>query len=41
LILQIMAGLSVIGFFANLLERPVAERFWLEEQPDTAMPAAR
>ena len=40
LILQIMAGLLVIGFFANLMVRPVAERFWMKEQPSTAMPAA-
>ena len=40
LILQIMAGFLVIGFFANLLVRPVAERFWMKEQPNTAMQAA-
>jgi hypothetical protein len=40
LILQIMAGLLVIGFFANLLVRPVAERFWMKEQPNTAMHAS-
>jgi hypothetical protein len=28
-----MAGLLVIGFFANLLVRPVSERFWMKEQP--------
>jgi MFS family permease len=39
LILDIMAGLLVIGFFANLLVRPVAERFWLKEQPINATPA--
>jgi hypothetical protein len=33
LILHIMAGLLVIGFFANLLVRPVSERFWMKEQP--------
>jgi MFS family permease len=30
-ILHIMAGLLVVGFFANLLVRPVAERFWLKD----------
>jgi MFS family permease len=40
LILHIMAGLLVIGFFANLLVRPVAARFWMKEQPTGAMPAA-
>ena len=32
--------LLVIGFFANLLVSPVAERFWMKEQPITAMHAA-
>jgi MFS family permease len=40
LILHIMAGLLVVGFFANLLVRPVAERFWMKKQPVGAMPAA-
>jgi MFS family permease len=40
LILDIMAGLLVIGIFANLMVRPVAERFWMKEQPNTAMRAA-
>jgi MFS family permease len=31
LILHIMSGLLVIGFIANLLVRPVAERFWMKE----------
>ncbi len=31
LILHIMAGLLVAGFFANLLVRPVAERFWMKD----------
>ncbi|MBW4038857.1 MAG: OFA family MFS transporter [Acidobacteria bacterium] len=31
LILHIMAGLLVLGFFANLLVRPVAARFWMAE----------
>ena len=32
LILHIMAGLLVVGFLANLLVRPVAERFWLKDE---------
>lgn len=32
-VLHIMVGLLVVGFFANLLVRPVAERFWLKETP--------
>jgi hypothetical protein len=39
LILHIMAGLQVIGFFANLLVRPVAKRFWMKEQPIGVTPA--
>jgi MFS family permease len=31
LILHIMSGLLVLGFIANLLVRPVAERFWMKE----------
>jgi MFS family permease len=31
LILHIMAGLLVLGFIANLLVRPVSERFWMKE----------
>ncbi len=30
-ILHIMAGLLVIGFVANLLVRPVAEKFWMRD----------
>jgi MFS family permease len=33
LILHIMSGLLVIGFLANLMVRPVAQRFWMKEQP--------
>jgi MFS family permease len=40
LILHIMAGLLVIGFLANLMVRPVAERFWLKDQPAGAVPAS-
>jgi hypothetical protein len=38
-VLHIMAGLLVVGFFANLLVRPVAERFWMKEAaPEPAVP---
>ena len=40
LILHIMAALLVIGFVANLLIRPVAEKFWLREQPEFATTGA-
>jgi MFS family permease len=30
LVLHIMAGLMVVGFVANLLVRPVAQKYWLE-----------
>ncbi len=33
LILHIMSGLLVVGFIANLLVRPVSERFWLKDAP--------
>lgn len=39
LILDIMAGLLVIGFAANLMVRPVAERFWMKERLTGAVPA--
>ena len=32
-VLHIMVGLLVLGFIANLLVRPVAEKFWLKETP--------
>jgi MFS family permease len=32
IILHIMTGLLVVGFLANLLVRPVAEKYWLKEQ---------
>ncbi len=32
LILHIMCGLLVVGFVANLLVRPVAEKFWMKDQ---------
>jgi MFS family permease len=31
LILHIMCGLLVVGFLANLMVRPVAEKFWLKD----------
>jgi MFS family permease len=31
-VLHVMAGLLVVGFFANLLVRPVAERHWLTDR---------
>jgi MFS family permease len=31
LILHIMSGFLVVGFLANLLVRPVAERFWMKD----------
>ncbi len=34
-ILHIMCGLLVVGFIANLLVRPVSERFWLKGAPQT------
>ena len=34
LILHIMSGLLVVGFVANLLVRPVDEKYWMAEQPD-------
>ena len=36
LILHIMAGLLVVGFIANLLVRPVSEKYWIKE--DAAAP---
>jgi MFS family permease len=38
LILHIMSGLLVVGFIANLMVRPVSERFWMKEQPTGAIP---
>ncbi len=32
LILHIMCGLMVVGFLANLMVRPVAERYWMKDQ---------
>jgi MFS family permease len=31
LILHIMSGLLIVGFFANLMVRPVQERYWLKD----------
>jgi hypothetical protein len=32
LILHIMSGLLVVGFFANLMVRPVAGKYWLKDK---------
>ena len=40
LILHIMTGLLVVGFLANLLVRPVAEKYWMKEQNLVAVGAA-
>ena len=40
LILHIMCGLLLVGFVANLLVRPVSERFWLKDTPQTQPVAA-
>lgn len=37
LILHIMCGLLVVGFLANLMVRPVAERYWLND-PNLVVP---
>jgi MFS family permease len=39
-ILHIMAALLAVGFVANLLVRPVAERFWLKDVPATPVQMA-
>ncbi|WP_263377958.1 L-lactate MFS transporter [Granulicella paludicola] len=39
-ILHIMAALLAVGFVANLLVRPVAERFWLKDVPATPVQTA-
>ena len=39
LILHIMSGLLVIGFLANLLVRPVDQKFWVAEQSNPVAPA--
>jgi MFS family permease len=31
-VLQVMAGLLVVGFIANLMVRPVAEKYWLADK---------
>jgi MFS family permease len=40
LILHIMCGLLVVGFLANLMVRPVAEKYWLKESPAQQFEAA-
>ncbi len=39
-ILHIMTILLIIGFICNLLVRPVAERYWMKQQPTGAVPVA-
>jgi uncharacterized membrane protein len=39
-ILHIMAGLMVVGFIANLLVRPVAQKYWLESASSTVQVAS-
>ena len=38
-VLHVMAGLLVVGFVANLLVRPVDEKYWLAEKMPEAMPS--
>lgn len=40
LILHIMSGLLVVGFVANLLVKPVAEKFWMKGEPTGPAPGA-
>ena len=39
-VLEIMAGLLIVGFFANLLVRPVNEKYWLSEEGSGAKKVA-
>jgi MFS family permease len=39
-VLHVMAGLLVVGFIANLLIRPVAEKYWLADAKPRASSAA-
>jgi MFS family permease len=39
-VLHIMVGLLVVGFIANLMIRPVADRFWLKDTPASEPVAA-
>jgi MFS family permease len=39
-VLHIMVGLLIIGFIANLLVKPVAERYWLKTTPAHMPPGA-
>ncbi len=41
IILHIMSGLLLVGFVANLMVKPVAEKYWLKEQPIMAVGASR
>jgi len=40
IILHIMSGLLLVGFVANLMVKPVAEKYWLKEQPIMAVSAS-
>jgi MFS family permease len=37
-VLFVMAGLLVVGFIANVLVRPVAEKYWMDQQQAPAIP---
>jgi MFS family permease len=39
-VLHIMVGLLIVGFIANLLVRPVSERYWLKDAPADTPQAA-
>jgi hypothetical protein len=39
-VLHVMAGLLVVGFIANFLVRPVAEKYWLADAKPRASSAA-
>jgi MFS family permease len=39
-VLHIMAGLLLIGFVANLLVRPVAEKYWMAEKSPAPLPSS-
>jgi MFS family permease len=38
-VLHLMAGFLAVGFVANLMVRPVAQKYWLVEQPVKQQPA--
>jgi ABC-type nickel/cobalt efflux system permease component RcnA len=37
-VLQVMAALLIVGFAANMLVRPVAEKYWLPEENRNLQP---